>query len=68
MNDFELQFIHHARSHELQAEAARERLIATAREGVAGHRRKGLVARIATALRRKEGTAAKAAHRFQLAK
>ncbi len=54
MNDFELGYMHYARSRELIAEAERERRARDVREGTRGEVRAGLVSRLAKALRRKK--------------
>ncbi|MCH7229610.1 hypothetical protein L0U85_01845 [Glycomyces sp. L485] len=68
MNDFELHYVHSARSRELMADAAYERLAESARAGSGLTRRRSLTARIADALRRKEAPAAEPARRLQPAK
>ena len=69
MNDFELHYIHKARTAELIAEAENERRASRARAQASREgRREGLATRAAKALRRKEEPATETAHRFQLAK
>ncbi len=68
MNDFELSYMHYARSRELMAEAERERSAKAAREGSRGEAREGLASRLAKALNRKEASAGGTARRLQTAK
>lgn len=69
MNDFELSYMHHARSSELLAEAERERRAKEAREGSRGEDREGrLAARLGKALSRRGASANGSAHRLQTAK
>lgn len=66
MNDFELHYLHQARSRELIAEAEAARSAAVAKKG--GSRREGLATRVAKALRRNEGRAEHRAGHYRLAK
>lgn len=69
MNDFELGYMHHARSRELMAEAERERRAKDAREGSRGEAREGgLASRLGKALNRKGASASGRARRLQTAK
>lgn len=69
MNDFELSYMHHARSRELMAEAEHERRAKVAREGSRGEAREGrLASRLAKALSRKGTAASGNARRLQTAK
>lgn len=68
MNDFELSYMHYARSRELMAAAERERLAKEARKGTEGEHREGLASRLAKVLHRKGGSSGGHARRFQLAK
>ncbi|HEU5127644.1 MAG TPA: hypothetical protein VFU12_06615 [Glycomyces sp.] len=54
MNDFELGYMHYARSRELIAEAERERRAKAAGGRVRSEVREGLASRLAKALRRKK--------------
>ncbi|GAB3995755.1 hypothetical protein GCM10029992_13860 [Glycomyces albus] len=66
MNDFELHYLHQARSSELIAEAEAARTAALAKKS--GPRREGLATRMAKTLRRNEGRAEHRAGHYRLAK
>lgn len=66
MNDFELHYLHQARSRELIAEAEASRTAALAKKD--GSQRAGLATRLAKALRRNEGRVEHRAGHYRLAK